>query len=250
MNDSRINRPIKGGYQINYRKSKKPFEKHKAGRLRAFLIPKIRRKEDMKIEIRADGAHISGYVNATEKKSRPVITPHGKVIEEIEPRAFERAIERAGEITLTVDHDSSSVYARTSDGTLQLYEDDIGLHADVLIRDQMLIELAKTGKIRGWSFGMYNVVDELVERANDLPLRKVKELDLDHVTLVVKKTPVYSATSVEIRAGADVEMEERGREPEELHITVERGPEPQKPFYDKECPMARAIRARANAYKH
>ena len=69
----------------------------------------------MKIEIRADGAHISGYVNATEKKSRPVITPHGKVIEEIEPRAFERAIGRAGEITLTVDHDSSSVYARTSD---------------------------------------------------------------------------------------------------------------------------------------
>ena len=75
----------------------------------------------MKIEIRADGAHISGYVNATEKKSRPVITPHGKVIEEIEPRAFERAIERAGDITLTVDHNSGSVYARTSDGTLQLY---------------------------------------------------------------------------------------------------------------------------------
>ena len=49
----------------------------------------------MKIEIRADGAHISGYVNATEKKSRPVVTPRGKVVEEIEPRAFERAIERA-----------------------------------------------------------------------------------------------------------------------------------------------------------
>ena len=73
----------------------------------------------MKIEIRADGAHISGYVNATEKKSRPVITPHGKVIEEIEPRAFERAIERAGNISLTVDHDASHVYAETQDGTLQ-----------------------------------------------------------------------------------------------------------------------------------
>ena len=59
----------------------------------------------MQIELRADGAHISGYVNVTEKKSRPVITPHGKVIEEIEPRAFERAINRAGNITLTVDHD-------------------------------------------------------------------------------------------------------------------------------------------------
>lgn len=201
----------------------------------------------MKIEIRADGAHISGYVNATEKKSRPVITPHGKVIEEIEPRAFERAIGRAGEITLTVDHDPTNIYARTTDGTLSLYEDDIGLHADVLITDQAIIRLAKEGKIRGWSFGMYNVVDELVERAEDLPLRKVKELDLDHVTLVVNKMPVYSATSVEIRAGADVEIEERGREPGKMHITVDQAEEPQEPSYDKMHLMARVIRARANA---
>ena len=55
----------------------------------------------MNLEFRADGAHISGYVNVTEKKSRPVMTPHGKVVEEIEPRAFEAAIARAGNITLT-----------------------------------------------------------------------------------------------------------------------------------------------------
>ena len=208
-----------------------------------------RRNENMIIEIRADGAHISGYVNATEKKSRPVVTPHGKVIEEIEPRAFERAIERAGNISLTVDHDSSHVYAETQDGSLQLYEDDIGLHADVLIRDEMLIELAKQGKIRGWSFGMYNVKDEIIERADDLPLRKVKDLDLDHVTLVVKKRPVYSATSVEIRAGTDVELEERGRDPEEMHITVEEACEPKEPFYDSLHYTARTYRARANALK-
>ena len=155
----------------------------------------------MQLEFRADGAHISGYVNVTEKKSRPVITPHGKVIEEIEPRAFEAAIGRAGNITLTVDHDGSHVYAETSNGSLKLFEDSIGLHADVLITDSTLIELAKKGKIRGWSFGMYNVEDELEARADDLPLRRIKALDLDHVTLVVNKQPVYSATSVELRAG-------------------------------------------------
>ncbi len=89
----------------------------------------------MKIEIRADGAHISGYVNATEKKSRPVMTPHGRVIEIIEPRAFERAINRAGNITLTVDHNSGRVYAETQNGSMQLYEDNIGLHADAHISD-------------------------------------------------------------------------------------------------------------------
>ena len=75
----------------------------------------------MKIEIRADGAHISGYVNATEKKSRPVMTPHGKVIEVIEPRAFEQAIERAGNITVSVDHDQTHIYASTEAGTCTLY---------------------------------------------------------------------------------------------------------------------------------
>lgn len=82
----------------------------------------------MQLEFRADGAHISGYVNVTEKKSRPVMTPHGKVVEEIEPRAFEAAIQRAGNITLTVDHDDSHIYADTKNGTLKLYEDMLATH--------------------------------------------------------------------------------------------------------------------------
>ena len=134
------------------------------------------------------------------------------MIEEIEPRAFEQAIERAGDISVTVDHDKSHVYATTNDGTLTLYEDAIGLHADVLIRDAAVIELAKQGKIRGWSFGMYNVVDDIEPRADDLPIRRVKSLDLDHITLVVNARPVYAATSVEVRAGADIDIETRAFE--------------------------------------
>ena len=166
----------------------------------------------MKIEIRADSARITGYVNVTEKKSRPVITPHGKVVEVIEPRAFEEAIKRAGDISLSVDHDAGHVYAHTNNGSLVLTEDNIGLHADVTITDPALIDLAKKGKIRGWSFGMYNVVDEVEARADDIPLRRVKALDLDHVTLVVNKTPAYSATSVELRAEAEVDVETRSFE--------------------------------------
>lgn len=163
----------------------------------------------MKIEIRSDSVLISGYVNATEKKSRPVITPHGRVVEVIEPRAFEGAIDRAGNITVTVDHDSTHVYASTEGGTLKLYEDNIGLHAETVITDPTVIELAKKGKIKGWSFGMYNVVDQLEARADDLPLRRIKSLDIDHVTLVVKKTPCYSATSVEVRAEGEIDIETR-----------------------------------------
>ena len=56
---------------------------------------------------------------------------------------------------------------------------------------------------------MYNVKDSMEERAGDLPIRHIKALDLDHLTLVVKKSPIYSATSVELRAGEDIELETR-----------------------------------------
>lgn len=52
----------------------------------------------MQIEKRADGLHITGYVNVTGKLSHPVITPHGKVLETIEERAFDRAIKKSGDI--------------------------------------------------------------------------------------------------------------------------------------------------------
>jgi len=213
----------------------------------------------MKIEIRDDGsAVIAGYVNATEKKSRPVITPHGKVIEEIEPTVFERAIERAANVTMTVDH-TPTVYAQTSDGTLELHEDDIGLHAEARVTDPKLIEIAKAGKIKGWSFGMMNVSDELEQRDGELPLRKVKGLDLDHVTLVVNKLPAYSATSVEVRAGesADVTFEERGCETEsDVHISEksERAEEPAckeeiPPIYDNSAYKNRIYMSRASALR-
>ena len=200
----------------------------------------------MKIEIRADGAHISGYVNATEKKSRPVITPHGKVIEVIEPRAFERALDRAGTVYVTVDHDKTHIYASTGDGSCKLYEDAIGLHADVLITDPDLIELAKKGDIRGWSFGMTNVVDEMEQRGEgELPIRHVKELDLDHITLVVHKVPVYSATSVELRADGEVYLEIRSNN-EKPQITEDEQKEPAPPFFDNSKFRERADALRRN----
>ena len=103
----------------------------------------------MNIEVRADGARITGYVNVTEKKSRPVITPRGKVIEEIEPRAFSEAISRAGNITVTVDHDKSHIYASTDDGTVTLKEDAIGLHADA----DLLRNFCGTARGRGHRTG-------------------------------------------------------------------------------------------------
>lgn len=164
----------------------------------------------MRIEERADGLHITGYVNVTGKKSKPLITPHGRVIEVIEERAFESALSKSGDVTVNVDHNSTQVYARTSDGTLALEEDAIGLRASVVIKDEMVIEAARKGKIKGWSFGMYNVVDDMEQRAEgELPIRHVKDFVLDHVSLIKDQTPCYAATSVECRADNDVNVETR-----------------------------------------
>lgn len=164
----------------------------------------------MRMEIRADGLHINGYVNVTGKLSRPVITPRGKVLETIEERAFDEAIKKNGNITVQLDHDAGHAYASTSGGTLVLKEDAIGLHADVLITDETVIEMARKGKLRGWSFGMYNVQDEMESRGEDeLPIRHVKHLDLDHISLIKDKVPCYAATSVEVRAEGDVYIEQR-----------------------------------------
>lgn len=155
----------------------------------------------MNVEIRADGLHISGYVNVTEKMSRPVITGKGqKVIEVIEPRAFQNALDKVDNVVMTKDHDENYVLAEIRAKNLSLYEDAIGLHADALITDAQTITEARAGKLKGWSFGMKNIVDNIEERADKLPLRHIKALDLDHITLVVNKTPFYAATSIEMRA--------------------------------------------------
>ena len=47
---------------------------------------------------------------------------------------------------------------------------------------------------------MMDVVDDVKETGEGLPLREILDFDMDHVTLVVDKWPVYDATSVEVRA--------------------------------------------------
>ena len=166
----------------------------------------------MKVEIRADGLHISGYVNVPGRESRPVITPRGKVIEVIEQRAFQRALQKADNIDLMVDHERK--IASTKEGNLKVWEDEIGLRAEALVTDAEVIEAAKAHKLKGWSFNMMKVVDEIEERAGKLPLRRVKDFIMTEITLALRKLPVYSATSIEVRAEEEEEIETRAFESE------------------------------------
>lgn len=171
----------------------------------------------MNIEIRADGIHFDGYVNVTGKMSKPVITLDRKrVIETIEERAFQAALSRTSNVEVWLDHNSDRVVAQTKDNTLELREDSIGLKASGVITDPEVIQNAK--RLKGWSFGMKKVKDKMEERADQLPIRHVKSFELDHIGLLLNKTPAYSATTIELRADEESESEIELRESAEVEV--------------------------------
>ena len=186
----------------------------------------------MRAELRADGLHISGYVNVPGRESRPVMTPHGRVIEIIEQRAFAKAIERADNIRMLLDHDPNRVLASTQENTLTVREDAVGLRAESVVTDPEVIEGARTGKLRGWSFNIRNPKDTLEQRAEGLPIRHITDLDMDEITLAMNRVPVYSSTSIEVRADTEEPVEYRADIPETIDYVdlTERRAEP-KPEY-------------------
>ena len=187
----------------------------------------------MRAELRADGLlHISGYVNVPGRQSRAIVTPRGRVNEVIEQGAFARAIERAGEIRMLLDHNELRVLATTGDGSLTVKEDAVGLRAESVVTDPEAIEGARTGRLRGWSFDMRHVVDEVEQRADGLPIRHVKDFDMSEITLVMNKIPAYSSTSIEVRADteqegdATVEIRTEDLDVEVVDLTPAPEPEP------------------------
>lgn len=173
--------------------------------------------EKMNVETRADGIHFDGYVNVTGKMSKPVITLNRqRVVETIEERAFQTALSRTSNVEVWLDHNPSRVVAQTKDNTLELREDSIGLKASGVITDPEVMQNAK--RLKGWSFGMKKVKDQIEERADQLPIRHVKGFELDHIGLLMNKNPAYSATTIELRADEESESEIELRESGEMEV--------------------------------
>jgi HK97 family phage prohead protease len=171
------------------------------------------------------------------------MTPYGRVIEVIEQRAFARAIERAGNIRMLLDHDPNRVLAETENRTLTVKEDAVGLRAESVITDPEVIAGAKSGKLRGWSFNIRNPKDTLEQRAEGLPVRHIMDLDMDEITLVMNKIPAYSSTSIEVRADTEDEeavelrteldpAEEIREEPEPEQNEPEPEPQPKPQYHE------------------
>ena len=157
----------------------------------------------MKIEIRSDSVTIEGYVNAVERSSKPLNSRLGMFVEKICAGAFNRALGRAEDVRILLNHDWDRDLGGIKDGNLELEEDNIGLHARATITDPEVIKDARNGDLVGWSFGfddLPNGVEETRDEETGLPFRKVKDLALYEVSLLNRrKTPAYVGTLVNVR---------------------------------------------------
>lgn len=176
----------------------------------------------MDIEIRADGTlHIEGYVNAVERDSRTVICPEcGKCVEQIRAGAFGEALRAAKNVDILLNHDKERKLGSTSEGTLSLYEDSIGLRASADIRDADVISEVRAGRLRGWSFGFKKLSSEIESRANTIPRRIVTSMALNEVSLIDDRyTPCYAGTSIELRADGETDEHELRSNEDEVHFS-------------------------------
>ena len=166
----------------------------------------------MKIEFRNGKVHISGYVNAVGRDSHPILTPAGgQFVEMIEPGTFAEALTRATNVDMLLNHGRK--LASTSSGDLMLKEDSIGLHAECDVSDAEVIQSARNGELRGWSFGMFVNKDEMEQRGDKIPRRHVQNIDIFEVSIIDKRmSPCYAGTSVECRADKSVLKETRAVE--------------------------------------
>lgn len=192
----------------------------------------------MKIIIRSDSITIEGYVNAVERNSKPLTERGVTFIERIGAGAFKRAIQRAKDIRILLNHNWSRDLGGIKDGTLELEEDNIGLKARATITDPEVIEDARKGNLVGWSFGFEDAPDgvtQLRDEESGLPLRKVKDLDLFEVSLLNRsKSPAYVGTLVNVRDDGSEERVKLSEDNIEENIeTIDETTPPEDPEEDK-----------------
>lgn len=183
----------------------------------------------MKINIREDHVEIEGYVNAIERKSKPLMSRIGQFIERICKGAFQKALKRNNDVHILLNHDWSRDLGSTKKGNLELEEDSIGLKARACITDKDVIQKARNGDLVGWSFGF---TDREVENSTEkgMPLREVKDLDLYEVSILDRsKIPAYDGTLITARSENN-DMQFRGEDFIDDNVEViEEAKEEEKP---------------------
>jgi HK97 family phage prohead protease len=165
----------------------------------------------MRIEIRGNQVLLDGYVNAVGRESRVLPSSRGPFREQIVPGTFQKALGKTDNVDLRFNHDENRQLGSTKEGNLQLFEDNIGLRAICTVSDEEVIKKAKSGELRGWSFGFIDNKPHWQDGEDGIQRRFLEDIDLLEVS-ILSVTPAYIATSIEARGEEQVITENRSDE--------------------------------------
>ena len=146
-------------------------------------------------EFRIDGeGGIEGYAAVFDEWSENL----GWFKEKIRPGAFTNTLKDA-DVRALFNHDANYVLGRNTADTLDLAEDDHGLHFRAQPPEtqwaQDLVASMKRGDINQGSFGFFTVRDEWQEKNSERELIEVELFDVSVVTY-----PAYPQTSISARS--------------------------------------------------
>lgn len=177
------------------------------------------------VEIREDEngmRTLSGYAVKWDMKS--VTMGWRRFREQFKRGAFTESMANEDQLALW-SHDTSKVLGRTKNGTLRLFEDEIGLRFELDLLDTTLGDDAyktiKRGDVDGVSFGFQMLKQEW------------DEADPDNVIRTVTKAKLLEISPVAFPAYPDSQISARSKDPYEEHILEKRNEQRRKRLYLK-----------------
>lgn len=146
----------------------------------------------------AEAGQLVGYASVFNSLSEDL----GGFKERIDPKAFNRTLGSGMDVRALVNHDTTLVLGRRSNGTLTLAVDATGLKVSITPPKTSyandLLELVGRGDVSQMSFGfMIASGGEAWSNEDGLKVRTVTDLDLLEVSVV--SIPAYSDTTVALR---------------------------------------------------
>lgn len=151
-------------------------------------------------ELRAtDEGILTGYAARYNRLSHDL----GGFREVILPGAFDRTLREFPDVLALVEHDTSKVLGRTTNGTLRLTPDEHGLRVEIDPADTSyardLLALVRRGDVAGMSFRFRPYPGGArLDMSTTPPIRSLTSVQLAEVSVVV--SPAYESTHVSVRA--------------------------------------------------
>lgn len=155
--------------------------------------------------VRAEELDGSGYLIGYASVFNEQTDIAGLFRESIAPGAFKEALERKDDTRVLFNHDPNLIIARSTNGTLEMVEDEKGLLCRIKLPNTTLGNdlrvLIDEGTISQMSFGFYIEKEERKGVVDGLPWFEIQSVRLFDVAPVTY--PAYEGTSIKVARSLD-----------------------------------------------